>query len=69
MPVLKTIKSRNLKLTANKGDRTTSKSYSPIGVDASDDAIMNTANAIESVMAYPVEEKALVTTEVLTEAV
>ncbi len=69
MAVLKTIKGRNLRLVANKGDRTTSKSYSGIGVDASDDAIWATANAIGSVMAYPVQDVELVTTEKLTEAV
>lgn len=68
MAVLKTIRGRSLKLTANKGDKTSSKSYAQIGVSVADDNIMATANAIGDLMAYPVEAVDLVTTERLEES-
>lgn len=69
MAVLKTVKSRSLRLTMNKNGKTASKSYAQIGTDTADANIMETAKAIGSVMAYPVEDTELVTTETLKESV
>lgn len=69
MAALKTIKGKSLKLVFNKEGRTSSKSYADIGTAASDDSILETAKAIGSIIAYPVEEQQIITTESLKESV
>lgn len=69
MAALKTIKGKSLKLTMNKDGRTTSKSYGDIGTAASDDSILETAKAIGSIIANPVEGMEIITTETLKESV
>lgn len=69
MAVLKTIKGRSLKLTMNRDGRTTTKSYADIGEAVADENILATAEAIGSIMAYPVEGTDLVTTESLKASV
>ena len=69
MAVLTTIKSRSLRIKNQKGDKVTSKTHGPLGEDVANEAIMETAKAILSVMAYPSAGVEVVTVMDLKESV